>query len=86
MEESCDDFEADPTIPVEEKREAEGSFYNGELIISPVQGWTRAQKLELLPWHPLFTGLCPECRHEFAADAERVHWDCAECRWVDDTV
>lgn len=86
-EERCADFEADPSVPVEEQWEPEGaSFYNGELVINPVQRWTQAQKLELLLWHPLFTRRCPQCRHEFVPDAERVHWDCAECGWVDDTV
>lgn len=86
-EDRCADFEANPTVPPGEVWETEGaSFYGDELVITPVQRWTRAQKLELLMWHPLFTGLCPDCRCEFTPDAERVHWDCSGCGWVDDTV
>jgi len=86
-EEFCVEFEADPTVRSGQVWEPEGaSFYNGELVVTPDHRWTRAQKLELLLWHPLFTGVCPQCRYEFAPDAERVHWDCPECGWVDDTV
>ena len=64
----------------------EASFYGNELVISSSQRWTRAQKLELLLWHPLFTGLCPQCRYPFPPDSEHVHWDCPSCGWKDDTV
>jgi len=85
--EQCPDFEADPQASPGEWWEPEGaSLYAGEVVISPVQRWTRAQKLELMLWHPVFTGLCPQCRCEYALDAERVHWDCPACGWVDDAV
>jgi len=37
----------------------ERSFYNGEEIVQPRQRWTKAEQLELLDTHPLFTGNCP---------------------------
>jgi len=43
--------------------------------------------LELLDTHPLFTGLCPQCEHPFPKyERPPVHWDCAECGWMDDSV
>ncbi|MEH2447956.1 MAG: hypothetical protein V7K18_19930 [Nostoc sp.] len=63
------------------------SYYNGELILQPQQGRTQQQQLELLDTHPLFTGKCPQCNYEFDRDwSARVHWDCPECGWMDDTV
>jgi hypothetical protein len=53
----CPDFELDASLPVGEWWEPEGaSYYAGELVISPIQRWTREQKLALLDWHPMFTG------------------------------
>ncbi len=68
--------------------EPEGaSYYNGELILQPRQRWTREQQLELLDTHPIFTGRCPQCGYEFQRDyTARIHWDCPECGWTDDTV
>jgi hypothetical protein len=63
------------------------SYYNGELVLQPQQHWTREEQLELLDWHPLFTGKCPHCGASFSKDyTARVHWDCPECGWKDDTV
>ena len=85
---SCLDFRPDPNTEPEELWEPEGaSYYNGELILQPPQRFTTKEKLELLDTHPLFTGVCPECRYRFPKDNPRlVHWDCPECGWVDDTV
>lgn len=68
--------------------EPEGaSYYNGELVLQPQQKWTREEQMELLDWHPLFTGKCPQCNGEFDRDyTARVHWDCPECGWMDDSV
>ena len=61
--------------------------YNGEEIIQPRQLWTQQQQLELLDTHPLFTGKCPECGYTFERDyTARVHWNCPDCGWMDDTV
>jgi hypothetical protein len=57
VEAQCPDFEADPSLPSDELWEPEG-YYAGELVPTPVQRWTTAQKLALLNWHPLFTGRC----------------------------
>lgn len=63
------------------------SFYNGEEIIQPPQRWTREEQLDLLDWHPLFTGRCPQCELPYPRyEKPPVHWDCPECGWVDDTV
>ncbi len=67
--------------------ERERSFYNGEEIVQQQQRWTREQQMELLDTHPLFTGVCPQCRYQFERDyIARVHWDCPECGWMDDSV
>ena len=85
---SCLDFRLDPNAQVEELWQPEGaSYYNGELILQPQQRLTQQQQLELLDTHPMFTGKCPQCGYEFDRDwSARVHWDCAECGWMDDTV
>ncbi|HEY9628053.1 MAG TPA: hypothetical protein V6C84_12195 [Coleofasciculaceae cyanobacterium] len=81
---TCLDWEEDTHCPEGEWWEPEGgSFYGDELVISSHQRWTRMQQLELLMWHPVFTGLCPQCRHEFPPITKRIHWDCPECQWRD---
>lgn len=63
------------------------SFYNGEEITQPRQRWTREEQLEMLDWHPLFTGRCPQCGAAMEQDYRAlVHWDCPACGWLDDTV
>ncbi len=71
-----------------EQWEPEGaSYYNGELILTPEQRWSQEEQVDLLDWHPMFTGRCPECERPIAqTDPPRVHWDCSECGWKDDTV
>ena len=93
-----EDFEEDPNA-VEELWEPEGAryiddelviertYYNGEEIIQLPQRWTREQRLWLIDNHPLFTGKCPQCGYMFQRDyTSRVHWDCPECEWKDDSV
>lgn len=61
--------------------------YNGEEIIQPQQRWTREEQLELVDMHPMFTGCCPQCGHFFDSNyTARVHYDCPECGWMDDSV
>lgn len=61
--------------------------YLGEVIEQPVTHQTLVERLEMLNWHPLFTGRCPNCEMPIqATQPPRVHWDCAACGWVDDTV
>ena len=94
---SCLDFRLDPNA--EELWEPEGAryigdelviertFYNGEEIRQPQRRLTREEQLQLLDTHPLFTGKCPACGSTFDRDyTARVHWDCAECGWVDESV
>ncbi|MEH1962283.1 MAG: hypothetical protein V7L05_20895 [Nostoc sp.] len=85
---SCLDFREDPNAQAEELWEPEGaSYYDGELILQPQQRRTQQQQLELLDTHPMFTGKCPQCGASFDHDyTARVHWDCPECGWMDDTV
>ena len=77
-----------PNPPREELWEPEGtSYYNGELILQPRQGWTLEQQLELLDTHPLFTGQCPQCEMTYPKyETPPVHWNCSECGWMDDSV
>lgn len=84
---SCLDFREDPNAEPAELWEPEGaSYYNGELIVQPRQRWTPEEQLELIDWHPMFTGKCPQCGAEFDRDwSARVHCDCP-CGWMDDTV
>ncbi len=86
--ERCPGYEHDPNcLENDEWWEPEASTtYAGELVVSPVERLTKAQQLELLLWHPLFTGLCPQCRHPFSDAQGRVHWDCNQCSWTDDVV
>ncbi|BDI20597.1 hypothetical protein ANSO36C_63990 (plasmid) [Nostoc cf. commune SO-36] len=84
------DFRLDPNAEPAELWELEEAsyynYYNGELILQPQQRWTRQQKLELLDWHPMFTGKCPQCGASFDRDyTSRVHWDC-ECGFLDDSI
>ena len=92
---SCSDFELDLTIPDDEATawygeqwQPEGaSYYGGELVLEPVQQVTVEQRLDLLDTHPLFTGRCPNCEMPIRqTDPPRVHWDCPDCGWVDDSV
>jgi hypothetical protein len=83
----CPEFELDPAAGGEECWEPEGaSFYADELIITPEQRWTRAQKLELLDWHPVFTGRCPNCERSLFKTKLQPHWDCPHCHWKDDSL
>ena len=96
---TCLDFREDPSAEPEELWEPEGaryiddelvierSYYNGEEIIQPPQRWTREQKLWLLDNHPMFTGKCPACAYVFGRDYTfRIHFDCPECEWKDDSI
>ena len=84
----CMDFRLDLTVEPEELWNPVGSsYYNGELIVQPAQIWSQLQQLELLDWHPLFTGRCPECERAIVQVVpHQVHWDCAACGWMDDSI
>jgi hypothetical protein len=60
---ACLEFQCDPTAESEELWEPErASYYNGELIMTPEQRWSRLEKLAILDLHPMFTGRCPNVR------------------------
>jgi hypothetical protein len=85
----CLDFAIDPTLAdLEELQQWEpvgANYYNSELVVQPPQLGLQ-QQLDLLDWHPIFTGRCPNCERSIAFEASRLHWDCASCGWVDDSV
>jgi predicted nucleic acid-binding Zn-ribbon protein len=95
----CPYFAPDPDTEIEELWHPEGgryvdeelvierATYLGEEIKQPPQRWTLEQQFELLDTHPMFTGKCLECGYIFDRDyTARVHWDCPECGWLDDSV
>ncbi len=81
---NCLDFRLDPNAEVEEQWSPEGySWYDGELIRNRQSRSTRSEQLFILENHPFFTGVCPQCRHEFNRDERIVHYDCPECSFTD---
>ena len=79
---SCPDF-APPAV--EELWEPPGAQYrNGELILHR-PGHMGELQPEIADDHPMHTGVCPRCGAEFAR-RPLVHWDCAVCGWLDDSV
>ncbi|HEY9825511.1 MAG TPA: hypothetical protein V6D19_08695 [Stenomitos sp.] len=61
------------------------AYYDGELVLQPEHFLSSSDRLELLDTHPLFTGVCPQCKAAIE-DEELVHYDCTSCGWRDDTV
>ena len=62
-------------------------FVDGQLVRLPVTyetnhvpRLTRAQQYQILMTHPMFSGLCPQCRHEYS-DSDRSSWNCPMCGW-----
>ena len=77
----CPDF-----AEVTEQWEPLGAaYYNGELILQPESSLSTEERLEILSTHPIFTGACPACGSAIAGE-DLVHWDCAVCGWMDDSV
>ena len=63
------------------------NYYDGELVVTKPSPYTKEELLELIEYHPIFTGVCPQCKHEFdKKNPPQVHWDCPNCGWVDDSV
>ena len=85
--EKCLDFRLNPEVKECEPWSPKGySFYDGELVKNPSK-YTQAEQLEILDNHPYFTGICPNCNHQFDPDnPPLVHWDCPNCSWMDDSV
>ena len=84
----CLDFRPDPNAAEEELWSPQGySFYGDELIPNKPSRYTPEEQLEILDNHPFFTGVCPQCGHEFdLKNPPLVHWDCDRCGWMDDSV
>lgn len=84
----CLDFRPDKDAEIEEKWCPQGySWYGDNLIPNRPSRYTSEQQLQILDNHPFFTGVCPNCKHEFDKNnAPKVHWDCPVCDWVDDSV
>jgi hypothetical protein len=46
---------------------------------------TNLEELKVLHNHPFFTGVCPDCRHQFPKKSQPpTYWDCPKCGWKDD--
>jgi hypothetical protein len=83
----CLDFRLDPNIKEDQQWSPFGySWYGDELISNRPSRYTQEEQLEILDTHPVFTGVCPQCRHRFDRDNSPVHFDCPSCGWVDDSV
>ncbi len=88
---NCIDFREDPNAEEEEKKQPVGASYvDNELVLDGnhllVNGIEIIQ-LDPASWHPMHTGKCPRCGASFDRDyTARVHWDCAVCGWMDDSV
>ena len=47
----------------------------------------KEELLALIDYHPIFTGVCPQCKHKFYKEnPPLIHWDCPVCSWIDDSV
>lgn len=88
-ENHCIDFRQNPNKQEDETLWCPDgySYYDGELIPNRAPRLTREEQWEILNTHPLFTGVCPQCGHEFNKNnPPKIHWDCPSCNWVDDSV
>ena len=85
---SCMDFRPNPKIEPEEPWSPEGySWYGNELIPNKASRYTTEQQIEMLDNHPFFTGVCPNCQHQFErTNTQIVHFDCPSCGWIDESV
>ena len=91
----CLDFRLDPNIKEDKQWSPFGySWYGDELISNRPSRYTQEEQLEILDTHPIFTGVCPQCRHRFERDNSPVHYDCPSCpkgyrfayNFIDDSV
>ena len=87
----CPDFREQALPSVEQTSalwEPDGfSYYNDELIRSPLSFLSAQERRELLDTHPILTGRCPNCEHTMQQTTPpRVHWDCDHCGWKDDSL
>ncbi len=62
-------------------------YYDGELFVTKPSPYTKEELLQLIDYHPIFTGVCPQCKHKFdKKNPPLIHWDCPVCDWMDDSV
>ena len=62
-------------------------YYNGELIPDCSHRLSTEERLKILETHPLFTGCCPVCSWKFPVQSPpRMHWNCEQCGWQDNSV
>ena len=85
--ERCLDYRLDHNTELKEKWSPQGySWYGDELIADRQSRYSPEEQLEILNNHPFFTGVCPQCRHEFDKNNPPVHFDCPECNFIDDSI
>lgn len=90
----CLDFRPDPNIKTEEQWSPEGYFWYGDELISDcdprrrhrLSRYSPSEQIQILDTHFFFTGVCPQCKHEFSRNNLTVHYDCPDCGWIDDSV
>ena len=89
----CLDFRPNPNAQMEEQWTSEGSSWYGDELIpdrprcgQALSRYSQLEQNQILDNHPFFSGVCPQCRHEFNRDSRIVHYDCHSCGWVDDSV
>ncbi|MBD3886816.1 hypothetical protein IFO70_34835 [Phormidium tenue FACHB-886] len=86
VEGDCLDFRPAPTTPAEVIGQPAGASYNGEVILQPAGRWSVEQQLELLNWHPCFSGRCPQCQQPIAQQQpHQADWHCTACGWVNES-
>jgi hypothetical protein len=62
--------------------EASGVIYNGEWIPVPHHRLTSEIQIQLLDWHPIFSGRCPNCEIPIATpENSKSDWHCLHCNW-----
>ena len=90
VEGTCLDFTQNPNSLADENEQwsPEGYYWwEGELLPIRSPTLTPDEQLQILDSHPIFTGFCPKCGHEFDRDnLPLIHWDCPACGWIDDSV
>jgi hypothetical protein len=64
------------------EKQASGITYNGEWIPLPKHQLAQEVQIQLLDWHPVFSGCCPICETPIATpDNSQSDWNCSHCDW-----
>jgi hypothetical protein len=84
----CLDFRPNPNIEEQQQWSPEKYiWYSDELLSIRASRYTAQEQAEILDNHPFFTGICPQCSHQFAQSSRTiVHFDCRSCSYIDDSV